>query len=149
MQVAMTSSTRPLVVPPRPREVRANVRALLVCLLRACACALGLAGCHESDLEPASPLRGDWSMRAADIPAQAMSPEVPALYVPDPAPITARPRSVSLGFIGDEPLAPSPVMGPRWPWVQEPFHMRGGYGYGGAYGYGYGGRRYRHRRRWR
>jgi hypothetical protein len=93
-----------------------------------------LGGCHESDLEPQSPLRGDWSMSHWATPAAAMPIEVPSLAVVDPAPISYRPRSISLGFIGDAPLTQTPYYGPRWPWVQEPFY------YGApAYAYGYGG----------
>lgn len=125
----------------------ASERARATWLLLTIGGAVWATGCHESDLEPASPLRGDWSMMAADLPAQAMSPEVPALYVPNPAPVTSHPRGISLGFIGDAPLAPTPVMGPRWPWVQEPFHTRAGYHYWGTYGYGYG--RHVRRRGWR
>jgi hypothetical protein len=48
---------------------------------------------------------------------------VPVPAVLDPAPVVReRPRSVSLGFVGDEPLTETPPSPPRWPYVQEPFH---------------------------
>jgi hypothetical protein len=106
--------------------------------------ALALLGCHESDLEPQSPLRGDWSMAEWQAPVATIPMEAPAVYADNPAPVVYRPRSISLGFIGDEPLTPTPYSGPRWPWVQEGFHMAPAYAYGyGGYGYG----RRVHRRR--
>jgi hypothetical protein len=99
-------------------------------------------GCHESELEPESPVRGDWSMAEWQAPVAYMSQsDVPSSVIVNPAPVVYRPRSISLGFIGDAPLTPSAEQGPRWPWVQEPFHMAPSY----AYGYGYG----RRSRRWR
>jgi hypothetical protein len=70
--------------------------------------------------------------------------EVPAVYAVNPAPVVYRPRSISLGFIGDEPLTPT-YSGPRWPWVQEGFYMAPAYAYGYG-GYGGGARRGRRRR---
>jgi hypothetical protein len=86
------------------------MRALLLLLL--------ISGCHESELEPKSP--ETWAMpgEGAAEATYAMAP-VPAVY--DPAAIRERPKSISLGYIGDGPLTPTPYHGPRWPWVQEPF----------------------------
>jgi hypothetical protein len=106
---------------------------------------LACAGCHESDLEPQSPLRGDWTMSQWAAPVSSIPMEAPAVYAANPAPILYRPRSISLGYIGDEPLTPTPYAGARWPWVQEGFHMAPAYAYG--YGYGYGYARRGHRRR--
>ncbi len=103
-----------------------------------------MAGCHESDLEPQSPLRGDWTMSGWQAPVASVPMEAPLVYAENPAPVLYRARSVSLGYIGDAPLTATPYGGPRWPWVQEGFHMAPAYAYG--YGYGYG-RRGRGRRR--
>jgi hypothetical protein len=83
-------------------------------------------GCHSSDLEPESPIRHDWAKTQWQEPVMAMPQwDVPPVDASNPAPTQgARPRSISLGFIGDEPLTPPPAtVVPRWPYVQEPFHM--------------------------
>jgi hypothetical protein len=119
--------------------VNARVSSVLVAVSM---CSALACGCHESDLEPQSPLKGDWTMAKWDAPAAAMPVMVPSLYAGDPAPIMVRPRSISLGYIGDGPLTPSPYMGPRWPYVGEGFY--GGYGYANPYRYrrGFRARRY-------
>jgi hypothetical protein len=113
---------------------------------------LSLAGCHESDIEPETPISDEWAVRDVGRPVVLMSQaDIPPADFGNPAPLPAEPpRSVSLGYISDAPL--SQVYVPRrWPWVQEPFHIdrwpyAGGYGrYGGGYyGYsrGFGRRRY-------
>jgi hypothetical protein len=105
------------------------------------AAAVPLAGCHESELEPQTPDQV-WAVERPGAGLEAaytMSP-TPAVFNPAPLP-RDRPRSVSLGYIGDSPLTASPPRGPRWPWVQEPFRYRGygggSYGRGRSYGYGY------------
>ena len=85
------------------------------------ATALFLIGCHESELEPQTPasaLRAPGEGGAAEA-TYALAP-VPAVY--DPAPVRERPQSISLGFVGDAPLAETPPAPPHWPYVQEPFH---------------------------
>jgi hypothetical protein len=83
---------------------------------------LALAGCHESELEPKAP-EAAWSEpgRGAAEATYAMAP-VPAVI--DPAPVPERPKSISLGFVGDEPLAETPPAPLHWPYVQEPFHYQ-------------------------
>ena len=101
-----------------------------------------VAGCHESEIEPRAPIADPWEEGRAewDRPVFAMSQDdIPAAVVDDPAPVLVRPRTISLGFVGDEPLAPSPTMPPRWPWVQERFHLQPAY----AFGYGIPRRFYR------
>ena len=94
------------------------------------------AGCHESELEPKSP-DALWESPMTAEQTYMLAP-VPAVV--DPAPVRERPKSISLGFIGDQPLTEVPSSGPRWPYVAEPFHYREPYAYGGYYGYrgGYG-----------
>jgi hypothetical protein len=131
---------------------------LLLCFGLLAAGTAALAGCHESDIEPQSPVSDEWAVREWSQPVVLMSqadvpPGLPRGDDGNPAPLPAEPpRSVSLGYISDAPL--SQVQVPRrWPWVQEPFHMDrwsygggyGRYGGGGYYGYsrGFGrGRRY-------
>ena len=83
---------------------------------------LALAACHESELEPQTP-EGAWSEpgRGAAEATYTMAP-VPAVI--DPAPVRERPKSISLGYVGDEPLTETPPSEPHWPYVQEPFHYR-------------------------
>lgn len=104
--------------------------------------ALPAAGCHESELEPQTPDQV-WAVDRPGTGVEAAYTMAPTPAVFDPAPVPReRPRSVSLGYIGDTPLAPSAPRGPRWPWVQEPFHYRGygsgSYGHGRSYGRSYG-----------
>lgn len=106
-----------------------------------------VAGCHESEIEPRAPIADPWEDDGSaewERPVFAMSQaDIPPAVIADPAPVLVRPRSISLGFVGDEPLTPSPVMPPRWPWVQERFHLQPAY----AYGYGIPRRLYRRPRR--
>ncbi len=103
---------------------------------------VGLAGCHASELEPQTPDEVWQVDRGAPEAAYTMAP-VPAVY--NPAPIAERPRSISLGFIGDAPLSPAAPHGAHWPYVQEDFHYRGyasGGGYGRPHGYARGAATY-------
>jgi hypothetical protein len=102
-----------------------------------------LAGCGESEIEPrsAASVQGDeWDPfvpepppRAGAAPrAQPLAPRAELAVVEPSPPPPQRPRSISLGYIGDEPLTPSPPTPPRWPWVAEPFHndhWTSGYGW--------------------
>lgn len=115
---------------PRPSPSACHILVLLV--------AAALAGCHESELEPKSPEQV-WDLETPGASAEAAYTMAPVPAVFDPAPVPRdRPRSVSLGFIGDGPLTPSPHVGPHWPWVQEPFRYQGRGGFG-SYGYHYRG----------
>lgn len=97
-------------------------------LLALLALAVGGAGCHESELEPKTP-EGVWDMETPGVAAEASYTMAPVPAVMNPAPLPReRPRSISLGYIGDAPLAGSPPVGPHWPYVQEPFHYREPYG---------------------
>jgi hypothetical protein len=105
---------------------------------------LVVAGCHESELEPQTP-EGLWCDRSAET-TYMMAP-VPAVV--DPAPVWPQPRSISLGYIGDERLTPTPPSPPHWPYAPAPpfaDHYRAGYGYRSGYGFAY---RYRGRGYWR
>jgi hypothetical protein len=112
--------------------MRSRLLFSLCGLALAAAIAVCATGCHESDLEPESPLRGDWSITQWQQSAATMSQaDIPHYAVVNPAPLPLeRPRSVSLGFIGDAPLTPSPVYAPRWPYAPEPFYQSYAYGYG-------------------
>jgi len=84
---------------------------------------LALAGCHESELEPKAPA-GVWTEpgRGAAEATYTMAP-VPAVI--DPAPVAREPpKSISLGYVGDEPLTETPPSPPHWPYVQEPFYYQ-------------------------
>ena len=122
-------------------EKRGEVRILVGLAL-----AVLVAGCHESEIEPASPIRDDWA-RASFQDPEEMFWDVPPPVVTNPAPVVYRPASISLGYVGDAPLTETPAQAPHWPWVQERFQAdryRMGYGatgYGYAYGYGRGLRR--------
>jgi hypothetical protein len=98
--------------------------------------ALGLAAllgaavsCHESELEPKAPENGEWVASPVEVapapePAEIHTIIPPQKWVENPAPGRRTQRqSISLGFIGDEPLSETESTGPRWPWVQEPFKM--------------------------
>ncbi len=112
--------------------------ALPGCILLALAAAC-LSGCHESELEPRTPDQV-WDLERPGASAEAaytMAP-VPAVINPAPTP-RERPQSRSLGYVGDEPLAPLPSAGPHWPYVPEPFHYREPYpSRGNGYGRGRG-----------
>ncbi len=91
---------------------------------------VGLAGCHESDIEPRSPIDDDWALQDTQRPVLAMSQDdIPLADVSNPCPLPAEPpRVINLGTIGDAPL--TQVHPPhRWPWSPEPFHIEG-YPYG-------------------
>ncbi len=102
------------------------------------AVAFPLAGCHTSELEPQTPDQV-WEVDRPGSGVESLYAMAPVPAVFDPAPVPReRPRSVSLGYIGDWPLAGSEPTGPHWPYVQEPFHFQGrssiyGYGYGRGY----------------
>jgi hypothetical protein len=91
---------------------------------------LAVVGCHESELEPKAPEWGEPGRGAVEA-TYAMAP-VPAVI--DPAPVRERPRSISLGYIGDAPLTETPPSPPRWPYVEEPFRYQEPY----ATPYGFG-----------
>jgi hypothetical protein len=82
-----------------------------------------LVGCHESELEPKAPEA--WALPGEPGALEGSYAMAPVPAVVDPAPVRERPRSISLGFIGDNKLTATPYHGPRWPWVQEPFRYRG------------------------
>jgi hypothetical protein len=109
-------------------------RALLASLLL-------LPACHESELEPATPDRmwedpsafhsSSWEpMTTGPLEATYALAPVPAVVNPAPLP-PEPPRSISLGFIGDEPLTATPPHPARWPYVPEGFYPPG---YPGLYG---------------
>jgi len=115
----------------------------LLLLLLLLAMAGGLAGCHESELEPKTP-DAVWDMErpgGSTEATYALAP-VPAVFNPAPLP-RERPASISLGYIGDGPLTPAHGIVRRWPWVQERFHIadHSSYGYGYSRGYSRGARR--------
>jgi len=103
---------------------------------------LVLDGCTESQLEQRVPEQV-WQDRPTgptpqEGPLEATYRMSPVPAVVDPAPVPReRPRSISLGYVGDAPLTETPVYPPHWPYVQEPFHYREPYG-GRRYGYGRG-----------
>jgi hypothetical protein len=84
-----------------------------------------LAGCAESQLEP----RSDWIASPVIFAPSPGAAEIhtivaPEKWVENPAPSApVRRPSISLGFIGDEPLGESEQGRPRWPWIPEPFRM--------------------------
>src|SRR6476469_3715323 len=100
---------------------------------------LALTACHESELEPQTPDQvWDEPHSATYGPLEATYAMAPVPAVVDPAPVPREPpRSISLGYVGDAPLAESAPSPPHWPYVQEPFHYREPYG-GRRYGYGRG-----------
>jgi hypothetical protein len=100
-----------------------------------------IGACHESELEPKTP-DGVWEMErpGGSVEATYTLAPVPAVFNPAPLP-RERPRSVSLGYIGDAPLTQTQGVTRRWPWVQERFHIADHSSYG--YGYGYRGARRR------
>ena len=110
-----------------PRRLEASARRLLL-LVGVGLCAAASAGCHESELEPKAPEQV-WDVPSAEA-TYAMAP-VPAIV--DPAPVRAPARSVSLGYVGDEPLAELPTSGPRFPYVHEPFRYQEPYAYNRGY----------------
>jgi len=74
--------------------------------------ALTGVGCHESDIEPRSPLSDDWTVYDSEEPVEMMSQEdIPEVSAENPAPLPAEPPpSISLGCIGDEPLTQPEVV---------------------------------------
>jgi hypothetical protein len=81
---------------------------------------LALGGCHESELEPKAP-EGIWTEPGQGA-AEATYTMAPVPAVIDPAPAPERPKSISLGYIGDAPLTETPPSPLHWPYVQEPFY---------------------------
>jgi hypothetical protein len=99
---------------------------------------LVLTACHESELEPQTPDQM-WDEHPDQVqggPLEASYAMAPIPAVMDPAPIRERPRSISLGYVGDAPLTETPPGPPRWPWVEEPFRYQEPYG-PQRYGYGH------------
>ncbi len=75
-------------------------------LLIACLMGSALLGCHESDIEPESPVNDDWMVSQWQQPAITMSQrDFPPVLADNPAPLSRVPtRSISLGFMGDSPI---------------------------------------------
>ena len=138
----------------KPRSnVSARILSAVAAALSGCCACAGLAGCAESELEPQVPVNAQAveheKMRAPDIRDGFMQVAQPSY---DSAPHSPGrvmwPRqTVSLGFIGDDPVGahdydpgtPPPHAPPAWtrPFPREWTRSH----YGAGYGYGYGGDR--------